>query len=139
MEEKTVEAGLNLVPDAWKYKEGSDYSVTEGMEYETFTKEFRNLYERIKEKDVQAMKELEANVFMEDFSIRAEDENIKAGMFAEVHRGLKREEAESGKTQWEFLSCIGLLVVLFLILARFTFRKKVVKRHGGFYTGNGQK
>lgn len=125
---EAAEASLNLEPDAWKYKDGSGYSVTEGMEYELFTEKFENLYNHIRETEEQSRKALEAAIFLKDFSVQTSDEVWKAGLFLEPHKSLRREETESLTAHWEYLGGIGLLAVLFCVLARVTFRKRSRKR-----------
>ena len=74
----TEPSSLNLEPEAWKYKTSSDYSVTEGMEYEVFTKGFREIYDRFNRKKEQNLQMLEENVFVENDSIQnGEEEKLQ--------------------------------------------------------------
>ena len=122
--EETKEASLNLTPDAWRNKTGSGYSVTEGMEYEPFTRQFRHLYNKMQESELQYTGKIKNNIFIGGIVIQSEEERIRENLFTEVRIGKKREDPVSEISRQELLIVIGFLMLLFLILVRMTFRKK---------------
>lgn len=121
---ETKEASLNLEPDAWRNKTGSGYSVTEGMEYEPFTKQFRYLYNKMQESELQYTGKIKNNIFLDGIVIQSEEERIRENLFTEVRVGKKREDPAAEVSGQEILIVTGFLILLFLILVRMTFRKK---------------
>ncbi len=131
----TEPSSLNLNPEAWKYKTGSGNSVTEGMEYEVFTKGFRELYDRFNQQKVQRLQMLEENVFVENGSIQNEEDEIRQYLFQEVKKESKQQTVEKEFSVKEGLVGGGIIVVLFLLLIRFTFKKGKKDRRENKYSG----
>ena len=127
--EEVKEASLNLQPDAWRYKTDSGYSITEGMEYELFTEKFRLLYSEIEEKEKQYTETVKTNIFLGKISIQTEDERIKDNLFTEIKKGSRRESIDTVTSKQELFIGMGLIVLLFFILVRFTFRRKKKTKH----------
>lgn len=130
MSETMAESGsLDLEPEAWKYKTDSDYSVTEGMEYEVFTKEFREIYESLYRQEVWKRTLLQNNVFVDNTGILQEEEEIRQYLFQETKREGKQKKENQNYSINEVLLGVGVLILLFLLLVRFTFKKR--KKQGG--------
>lgn len=123
------DAYMDLQPDAWRYKTGSGYSVTEGMEYELFTEKFRNLYKEIQEKERQYTETVKTNIFLGDMLIQAEDERIKENMFIETKKVNRKESLNTGILQQEIFVGIGFIILLIFILTGLTFRRKKKTKH----------
>lgn len=123
----TEPSSLNLDPEAWKYKASSGYSVTEGMEYEVFTKGFREIYDQFNRQQEYKLQMLEENIFIENDTLRHEEEEVRQYLFQEIKRESKQQIENKRISVKEGLFGIGIIVVLFLLLIRFTFKKN--KRH----------
>lgn len=127
--ENTQEASLPLLPDAWRTKTQGGYSVTEGMEYEPFTEQFRYRYDRIQEKKFRQTNQMKTDIFTERMEIHTE-EKIRERLFTEVKDGKKREDTQIKVPQHEILIGTGFMILLFVILLQITLKRKKRKFAG---------
>lgn len=133
--EAATGASLDLSPDAWRNKTQDGYSVTEGMDQEPFTERFQQLYKRIQEKESGYLEKIRTDIFLDEMEIQAKEERIRERLFTEVGSIKKQEETENGISGREFVTGMGFMTLLFIILTWMTFRKKKRKSTGLVRTG----
>ncbi|MCM1145146.1 MAG: hypothetical protein NC318_13900 [Blautia sp.] len=121
---ENVETFMDLQPEAWRYKTGSGYSVTEGMEYELFTEEFQRMYREMTDREQQYTETIKNNIFLESMTLHSGEQQIREKLFMETKRENRRESMDVETSPQEFLAGAGFIVLLFCLLVSLTFRKK---------------
>lgn len=121
------EVYLPLQPEGWKYKEGSDYSITTGMEYEVFTKEYRDLREQIRKHKLEETIYTKNNLFIKEVLVSSDDDMILEALFTqEGVREVKTVEQEGTESIsiGDFFVASGILILLLALLIKYFKKKK---------------
>ncbi len=119
-------ATLDFNPESWKEKSESDYSLTEGMEYELFTNRYRELQSSRIMRDAEEKNALESSLFgaEEEDVFDTQREQITKTLFTEVKWEIRHKTKEQQSGVLEGILAAGFLLLLFFVLLAMTFRKK---------------